>query len=251
MNSEINPEKAATGDAREIERFNALAATWWDSEGPMWPLHKLNRFRVAVIRQQLVNLGRIDPDQTQPLNGYHVLDIGCGGGILSESLARLGAQVTAVDLADQNIQIARQHGAQSGLDIEYLCGEVADLEGQFDLVFNMEVVEHVADLESFFRASSARVKPGGIMFLSTINRTIKSFLFAILGAEYILRLLPRGTHQWSKFVAPSTISELASHNGLDTVQIEGVSLNPFNHRYKLSRSTAVNYMMTLAKDSNA
>lgn len=233
----------ATEDKFEIERFNQLATTWWNPEGPMWPLHLLNQFRVEVILDVLHKQGIISPINTKPLEGMSVLDIGCGGGILSESLCKLGAEVTGLDLAKNNISIAMQHAQKANLDIQYLCAEIGTVEKQFDLVFNMEVVEHVADLDSFMKASCLRVNRGGCLFLSTINKTMKSYLFAIIGAEYILQLLPRGTHQWSKFVTPETLQDITTQHGLQTVWQSGISLNPFNKHYKLVQSMAVNYMM--------
>ena len=232
-----------TTDADELQRFNRLAATWWDPDGPMWPLHLLNRFRVRVIEQVLRDSGVIAGDSSQPLQGLDVLDIGCGGGILLESLARLGARVTGVDPAANNIAIARQHAESEQLEIRYLQTEVGELNGQFDLVFNLEVVEHVANLEAFMQASCERLKPGGTQFLSTINRTCKSYVFAILGAEYVLRLLPKGTHQWHKFVRPEELTQLLQQQGLATVWSSGVALNPFNRRYRLTKSHRVNYML--------
>jgi len=243
----VTSEPSKTADDKEIARFNALAATWWDSQGPMWPLHRLNQFRIKILLQQLAQQSRIDSNSKLPLHGKQVLDIGCGGGILSESLAKLGAQVVAIDLAENNTAIARQHAAEQGVDIDYRCQEAGTFSAQFDLVFNMEVVEHVANLEAFLEASCQHVKPGGLMFLSTINRTLKSYLFAILGAEYVLKLLPKGTHQWSKFVKPATLSSLLSDNGLDTIWRQGVSLNPFNKSYHTTESLAVNYMLAATK----
>ncbi|RLT97392.1 bifunctional 2-polyprenyl-6-hydroxyphenol methylase/3-demethylubiquinol 3-O-methyltransferase UbiG [Ketobacter sp.] len=232
-----------TTDDKEIAQFNRLASTWWDSTGPMWPLHLLNRFRVQVILDVLQQRGVVDAAHSQPLNGVTALDIGCGGGILSESLARLGAQVTGLDMAENNVAIARQHAASSGLDIRYLHQEVDSLDERFDLVFNMEVVEHVANLDAFLAASCQRLAPGGTMFISTFNRTIRSYLIGIVGAEYILNLLPRGTHQWRKFVPPANLHTLLKTHNLDTVWQTGVSLNPFTKTYATTQSTAVSYML--------
>ncbi|MBA53106.1 MAG: bifunctional 3-demethylubiquinol 3-O-methyltransferase/2-polyprenyl-6-hydroxyphenol methylase [Pseudomonadales bacterium] len=238
---------SSTTDADEIERFNQLAATWWDTSGPMWPLHLLNQFRVQLILAVLTDQRQIDPGKEHPLTGFTALDIGCGGGILSEALAKLGANVTGVDMAEKNVAIARHHATQNKLDIRYLCQEVSGLDEQFDLVFNMEVVEHVSDLETFLNACCERVQPGGMMFLSTINRTWKSYLFAILGAEYVLNLLPKGTHQWSKFVSPQKVEALFQQHSLDTIWQTGVSLNPFKKRYSPTQSMAVNYMLAARK----
>lgn len=227
----------------EIQRFNHLASTWWDDNGPMWPLHLLNRFRVKVILDVLASKNIISADSDLPLQGFNVLDIGCGGGILSESLHNLGARVTGIDLAEKNIQIAQQHAARQNLDIRYLCQEVSSLKKEFDLVFNMEVVEHVGNLKTFMMACNEKVKPGGHMFVATINRTLKSFLFAIIGAEFILRLLPRGTHNWQCFVTPDEIKVLLKKGNMDTQWISGIAMNPFNRQFRLTRSTSVNYML--------
>lgn len=236
-----------TADEKEIAQFNRLAATWWNSAGPMWPLHLLNQFRVQVIVDVLQQLGAIDAEHSQPLTGLSVLDIGCGGGILSESLAHLGAHVTGLDMAENNVAIARQHAASSDLDIRYLHQEVDSLDERFDLVFNMEVVEHVSNLDAFMTASCQRLAPGGTMFISTFNRTIRSYLIGIVGAEYVLNLLPRGTHQWRKFVPPATLHTLLQTHNLDTVWQTGVSLNPFSKTYATTQSTAVSYMLAATK----
>jgi 2-polyprenyl-6-hydroxyphenyl methylase/3-demethylubiquinone-9 3-methyltransferase len=237
----------STSDPKEMARFNALAATWWDSNGPMWPLHKLNQFRVQVILDILHEQSTINKHSEQPFSGQHILDVGCGGGILSESLAALGANVTGIDTAKNNILIAQQHAADNNLPIHYQHIEVAELNTQYDMVFNMEVVEHVTDLPKFMRHCNSRVKSGGTLFLSTINRTLKSYLIAILGAEYILQLLPRGTHQWNKFVAPETLGKMLEEDNLAPFWCNGVSLNPITKQFKLARSLAVSYMMAAHK----
>lgn len=242
-----NLSGAGTGDAAEIARFNALAATWWDTAGPMWPLHLMNRFRIEVILDVLHRQGRIDRNKAQPLTGLQVLDVGCGGGILAETLARLGAQVTGIDLAERNIQIARKHATQSGLAIEYRTQDVTGLSGSFDLIFNMEVVEHVGDLASFLPACHERLKPGGITFISTLNKTPLSFLVAIIGAEYVLGLLPRGTHQWRKFVSPSTLETLLGASGLSIFWRSGMRMNPWRRTFALQRSMAVSYLLAAQK----
>ena len=241
-----NPQPT-TSDPAEIQRFNQLAATWWNPDGPMWPLHLLNRFRLELILNVLHDQGTIDRYQPKPLAGKSVLDIGCGGGILSEALCRLGAQVTATDTAANSIKIAKQHATGAKLDIHYHCTDIASLSEQFDLVFNLEVVEHVTDLRAFMSASCERVADGGSLFLSTINKSLKSYLFAIIGAEYVLRLLPKGTHRWSKFVTPNIMQNILSEQGLEVFWRSGVSLNPFNKQYKLVQSEAVNYMMAANK----
>ncbi|HEX4937609.1 MAG TPA: bifunctional 2-polyprenyl-6-hydroxyphenol methylase/3-demethylubiquinol 3-O-methyltransferase UbiG [Candidatus Kapabacteria bacterium] len=238
-----------TGDAKEIARFNALAATWWNPSGPMWPLHKMNEFRVQVILDVLHVQGLIDRHQPQPLQGLQVLDIGCGGGILSEALARLGARVTGIDLAERNIRIAQQHAASSGLNIEYRVQDVTQLRESFDLIFNMEVVEHVGDLPTFMQACQAQLKPGGITIASTINRTLLSYLIAILGAEYVLKLLPKGTHRWRKFVTPQELETLLNAGGVDCFWRAGIRVNPWRRSFALHPSMAVNYMLAGKKQA--
>lgn len=233
----------ATGDADEIRRFNALASLWWDDSGPMWTLHYLNRFRIEVILDVLHRQGTIDRTQAQPFAGLQVLDIGCGGGILSETLARLGAQVTGIDLAERNIRIAQEHAAQSGLEIQYRVQDVTTLTEDFDLIFNMEVVEHVGNLPAFMQACYARLKPGGTTIASTLNRTPLSFLFAIIGAEYILKLLPKGTHQWRKFVKPAELEQLLANAGVDCFWRSGIRTNPWRRTFALQPSMAVNYIL--------
>lgn len=236
-----------TGDNAELSRFNSLARMWWNPDGPMWTLHAMNQFRIQVILDVLAEQGRIDRRADHPLQGMRVLDIGCGGGILSETLARLGAEVTGIDLAERNIRIAQEHAKAQDLDIEYRYQDVTTLHDAFDLIFNMEVVEHVADLPAFMSACYRNLKPGGITFVSTINRTPLSFLLAIVGAEYILRLLPKGTHQWRKFVEPPILQALLQQSGLKLCWSSGVRFNPFRRHFSLQSSTAVSYMLAASK----
>lgn len=237
-----------TGNCEEIEKFNALAATWWNPDGPMWPLHKLNHVRLPFILQALSREGFGGDDPAYPLRALKVLDIGCGAGLLSESMASLGASVTGVDPADRNIAIATSHAEQSGLDIEYLEGSVETLQDRdFDIVLNMEVVEHVDNLPFFMSRCNALTRPGGMQFLATINRNPLSWLVAIVGAEYVLRWLPRGTHQWRKFVKPDELESMLANDGLELREKRGVSVNPFNRAYTVTRFTGVNYMMAARK----
>lgn len=236
MTASINPQ--------EIARFNALAATWWDPEGPMWPLHRLNAARVPFILETLRAHMAVDAAAARPLEGLRVLDIGCGAGLLSESMAGLGATVTAVDPAEQNIRIARDHARREGLDIDYRVGTVDALEGlQFDVVLNMEVVEHVEHLPLFMAQCCALTAPGGMQFVATINRNPLSWLVAIVGAEYVLRWLPRGTHQWRKFVTPAEATAMLAEGGLSVVEQRGVVVNPLVRAIKTSGFMGVNYML--------
>lgn len=245
MNETVNLQDA-TVDPRETEYYQRMAAFWWDRDGPFWPLHGLNALRVDWIRERLcAHLGR-DPRDEAPLAGLRVLDIGCGGGILSESMARLGARVTGIDVVGKNIGIASLHAAGEGLDIDYRLVTASDLARRgerFDVVLNMEVVEHVADLPAFMAACCELVAPGGVQFVATINRNPKSWLFAIVGAEYVLRLLPRGTHRWRAFRRPAEVESLLHAGGLRTVERSGVRLNPFARHFSLGPGLGVNYML--------
>jgi len=224
---------------KELDQFNGLADVWWDASGPMWPLHKLNHLRAPFVQQSIqTHFG------AGSLEGITILDIGCGAGLLSEAMAELGATVTGVDPAARNILIARQHAQQSKLDIEYLEGSIEVVAGRcFDVVLNMEVVEHVEDLKAFMSACNRAVAPGGLEIVATLNRNIRSFVFAILGAEYILGWLPKGTHQWRKFVTPTELKRLLAADALQTFDQAGVSVNPFTRAYRVSKDTRVNYML--------
>ncbi|MEJ2385064.1 MAG: bifunctional 2-polyprenyl-6-hydroxyphenol methylase/3-demethylubiquinol 3-O-methyltransferase UbiG [Xanthomonadales bacterium] len=242
--------KDATVDPRETAYYQRMAAFWWDADGPFWPLHGLNELRVAWIRERLCAHFGASAEASPPLDGLRVLDIGCGGGILSESMARLGARVTGIDVVEKNIRIASLHAAAQDLDIDYRLVTASDLaagDERFDVVLNMEVVEHVADLPAFMAACTELVTPGGVMFVATINRTVKSWLFAKIGAEYVLRLLPRGTHRWREFRQPAEVEALLNAAGLDVLQRTGVKLNPFSRHFSLVANMNVNYMLLAAR----
>jgi 2-polyprenyl-6-hydroxyphenyl methylase/3-demethylubiquinone-9 3-methyltransferase len=229
-----------------VAYYERLAHLWWDATGPFWPLHRLNGLRVGYIRDQVCAALARDPGGERPFDGLSALDIGCGGGILSEAMARLGARVTGIDPTERNVVIARRHAKDSGLDIEYRhsTAEVSAAAGEtYDLVLNMEVVEHVADLQAFMAAATALVRPGGVMVLATLNRTPLSWLFGIVGAEYLLRWLPRGTHRWDRFVRPAEAEALLRRQGLRVTARSGVRVNPFTRHFALTRSMAVNYML--------
>jgi len=241
---------AGTVDPAEIAKFEAMADAWWDPTGKFKPLHRLNPVRVRFIRDRLAaKLGR-NPEEPEPLRGLSILDIGCGGGLLAEPLARLGAEVTGIDAAERNIAIARRHAENVGVRVTYLpCAaehlavQVGPDGGtQFDAVLAMEIVEHVADLNAFFEAASGLLKPGGTMFVATLNRTVKSFAFAIVGAEYVLRWLPRGTHDWRRFLRPSELARQLRGQGLEMKELAGVGYDPIGDSFSISRDCAVNYM---------
>ena len=233
-------------DQAEIERFSRLAADWWDPRGPMAPLHKFNPVRLAYIRDQAAARFDRNPKKLDCLKGMRLLDIGCGGGILSEPLARLGAEVVGVDPSEENINAARAHAEDTRITVDYratTAEELAASNERFDVVLAMEVVEHVADLDAFVATCATMVKPAGLMIAATINRTLKSFALAIVGAEYVLRWLPRGTHQWDKFVTPVELESAIESNDLQVIGERGVIYNPFADRWQLSSDMDVNYML--------
>jgi 2-polyprenyl-6-hydroxyphenyl methylase / 3-demethylubiquinone-9 3-methyltransferase len=235
-----------TVDPAEVARFSALSAEWWDPRGKMRPLHKFNPVRLGYIRDVACRKFSRNPRQVDCLAGLRMLDIGCGGGILSEPLARLGAAVVGADPSQTNIEAARLHAAQSGVTIDYratTAEALAAASERFDLVLAMEVVEHVADLRLFVRSCADMVKPGGLMIAATINRTLKSFALAIVGAEYILRWLPRGTHQWDRFVTPNELEAAMGRGGLMLSAETGVTYNLIEDAWRLATDTDVNYML--------
>jgi 2-polyprenyl-6-hydroxyphenyl methylase / 3-demethylubiquinone-9 3-methyltransferase len=244
MNRE--PGAATTVDDDEIARFGRVAGQWWNPHGPMAALHRFNPVRLAYIRDRAAVHFNRDPKHLDSLAGLRILDIGCGGGILCEPLARLGASVVGADPSESNIAVARQHAMQAGLTIDYrsTSAEVLAQAGEsFDVVLAMEVVEHVTDVGLFVDSAAAMVKPGGLLFAATINRTAKSFALAIVGAEYLLRWLPRGTHQWSKLVTPDELEIAIEQAGLKVSDETGVVYNLFADRWQLGADMDVNYMM--------
>lgn len=238
--------RASSIDSAEVERFSRMAATWWDPKGPMSALHKFNPQRLGYIRDQAAkNFGR-HPRKLDCLKGLRILDIGCGAGILSEPLARLGASMVGADPAEENIEVARAHAEETGVDVDYratTAEALAEAGEKFDIVLAMEVVEHVVDVPAFVDSCATMVKPGGLMIAATLNRTLKSFALAIVGAEYVLRWVPRGTHQWDKFVKPEELERAFEDSGLDIIGERGVIYNPLADRWQLSSDMDVNYMM--------
>jgi 2-polyprenyl-6-hydroxyphenyl methylase/3-demethylubiquinone-9 3-methyltransferase len=238
----------ATGtvDPDEVARFAALADDWWNPGGPFRPLHQLNPVRLAFIRDRLVRHFARDPASLTPFAGLRLLDIGCGGGLIAEPMARLGADVVGLDATDKNIRVARLHAARSGLAIDYRCAAAEDLVAEparFDVVLALEVIEHVAALEPFVAACGRLLAPGGVLVAATLNRTAKAWALAIVGAEYVLGWLPRGTHRWAKFVRPAELAGALRRSGLAVAELTGVGYDPLAGAWSLSRDLAVNYMV--------
>jgi 2-polyprenyl-6-hydroxyphenyl methylase/3-demethylubiquinone-9 3-methyltransferase len=250
----MSADARTTIDQSEVDRFSAMAAEWWDPTGKFKPLHKINPVRLAYIRDMVcAHYGR-DPKAHRPLEGLRVLDIGCGGGLLSEPVARMGASVLGADASEKNIKIAMTHSAQSGAEVDYraVTAEALAAQGEtFDIVLNMEVVEHVADVEFFLSTCASMVRPGGLMLVSTINRTMKAAALAIIGAEYVLRWLPRGTHQYEKLVRPEEIEGPLATSGMGVVEMKGVFFNPLQNQWNLSSDIDVNYMVLASRPASA
>lgn len=236
-----------TVDADEVERFSRIAEEWWDFNGKFKPLHRINPLRIGYIRDQAAAHFGHEAEQNKPLEGLSLLDIGCGGGLICEPMRRLGAEVTGIDASEKNIAVAGLHARQGGLDIHYRAttAEALGEEGkQFDVVLALEIVEHVADVAGFVLAAAALVKPGGLMVWSTMNRTPKAYALAILGAEYVLRWLPKGTHDWQKFLKPSELAGHLRQNGIAVTHMTGMVMNPLNFSWRLEeKDLSVNYLL--------
>lgn len=244
------PPAAPSVDPDEIARFTAIAEEWWDPHGKFRPLHRFNPVRLQYIRDAVCRHFGRDPKALTPFSGLSLLDIGCGGGLLSEPMTRLGAAVTGVDAGERNVKTALVHARAEGLDIDYRAGTAEGLaaEGaQFDVILNMEVVEHVVSVPDFIATCGSLLKPGGLMFCATLNRTVKSYALAIVGAEYVLRWLPRGTHDWSKFVTPAELTAALEGAGLIQSDRSGVAYDPLADRFHLTSDVAVNYMILAEK----
>ncbi len=238
-------------DPAEVAKFTAMAAEWWDPKGKFRPLHKFNPVRLGFIRDTIEAQFNLRAGARKPFEGLRVLDIGCGGGLVSEPMARLGAKMTSVDASEANIKTAMTHARQGGLDIDFRAGTVEALiengEAGFDVVLNLEVVEHVADPAQFLKDCASLVKPGGLMIVATLNRTAKAFALAIVGAEYVLGWLPRGTHEFEKFLRPDEIEPPLRAAGLKVAPPQGVSFNPISDQWRLSDDTKVNYLMVATR----
>lgn len=238
--------QAGSIDPGEVEKFSALAAEWWDPAGKFAPLHKFNPVRLRFVRDWAARHFARQAQSLHPFDGLTLLDIGCGGGLLAEPMARLGFAVTGADASERNIEIARIHATQSRLPIDYRCATAESLAAAnlaYDVVLNMEVVEHVADLKLYLDASARLVKPGGVMFVATLNKTLKSLALAKFGAEYVLRWLPPGTHDWNRFIEPDKLQALLRDAGLRVLALQGLSFDPLSWDWRLSADTDVNYIV--------
>jgi 2-polyprenyl-6-hydroxyphenyl methylase/3-demethylubiquinone-9 3-methyltransferase len=237
-------------DPQEVAKFSKIADEWWDPTGKFRPLHQINPLRINYIKQQIMQHFQQGNDTLFPLNDLNIIDIGCGGGILAEPIARLGANLTAIDASEQNIKVAKLHAEKMQLNIDYQAisiEQLASTGAKFDVVLNMEVIEHVADIDSFMQACCSVLKPGGLMFIATLNRTVKSYMLAIVGAEYILNWLPRGTHSWKKFLNPSEIAKLLRKHQLSILELKGMEYHLLKGHWYLSDNLDVNYLLTASK----
>ena len=240
--------KSNTINKLEIAKFSKIAAEWWSPNGKFKPLHKFNPIRIKYLKENIIEHFKLKQTNS-PLKGLNILDIGCGGGLLSEPITRLGAKVTAIDASKKNIQVAKFHAKKNSLKINYLCSspEKLNLNKKFDVVLNMEIVEHVEDLNFFIKKSSNLLKKNGLMFIATLNKTFKSYMFAIIGAEYVLRWLPIGTHDWEKFVKPDNLVSLAINSNLKLKKLSGMKFNPIIDNWSLSNDKSVNYIAKFKK----
>ena len=234
---------------KEIEKFSNMAAEWWDPEGKFKPLHKFNPIRIKYIKENIIKEFQLK-NKKYPLSGINVLDIGCGGGLLSEPMCRLGANVTAIDASNKNIAIANLHAKKNNLKINYICSspEKLNTTKKFDVILNMEIVEHVEDVDFFLKSCANLLKKNGLMFVATINKTLKSYIFAIVGAEYVLRWLPIGTHEWEKFVKPEELKSILIKNNLNLKKIDGMNFNILKDEWNVSKDLSVNYIAEFKKN---
>ena len=241
--------KNNTINKEEIEKFSKIAEEWWNPEGKFKPLHKFNPVRISYLKENIIETFKLDNKKT-PLKNVKILDIGCGGGLLSEPMCRLGALVTGIDASKKNINIAKLHCKKNNLKINYFCSspEKFKTKDKFDVILNMEIVEHVEDINFFLKSCTNLLKKNGIMFVATLNKTLKSYIFAIVGAEYILRWLPIGTHEWEKFVKPSELISILKKNNLKLDKIDGMIFNILTNRWKVSKDKSVNYIAKFIKN---
>jgi len=234
---------------KEIEKFSKIATEWWNPKGKFKPLHKFNPIRIRYIRDNIIQNFKLK-DVTKPLKKIDILDIGCGGGLLSEPMQRLGANVTGIDASTKNIKIAKLHAKKNNLDINYIYSspEKLKIKKKFDVILNMEIIEHVEDVQFFLKSCSKLLKKNGLMFVATINKTLKSYMFAIVGAEYVLRWLPIGTHEWEKFVKPEELKIIMSKNNLTLKKLDGMNFNIIKNEWNISGDLSVNYIAEFVKN---
>ena len=235
--------KNNTINKKEIEKFSKIAEEWWDPTGKFKPLHKFNPIRISYIKEKIINSFKLK-NSDKPLQKIRLLDIGCGGGLLSEPMSRLGAEVTGIDASEKNIQVAKLHAKKNNLKINYLTASPENLkiDRKFDVILNMEIIEHVEDVDIFLKSCSSLLKKEGIMFVATINKTLKSYLFAIIGAEYILRWLPIGTHEWDKFIDPNDLIKISKKYNLQLQNLDGMKFNIFTDKWSISSDKSINYI---------
>ena len=234
---------------KEIEKFSNMADEWWDPHGKFKPLHKFNPIRIKYIKENIINQFKTT-NKDKPLSGINILDIGCGGGLLSEPMSRLGANITGIDASIKNIKIAKLHAKKNRLKINYICSspEKLKITKKFDVILNMEIVEHVEDISFFLKSCSKLLKKNGLMFVATINKTLKSYVFAIVGAEYILRWLPIGTHEWEKFVKPEELKKILTKNNLSLKKFDGMHFNIIKDEWSITKDLSVNYIAKFLKN---
>ena len=241
--------KTSTINKKEIEKFSRIAEEWWDPTGKFKPLHKFNPIRISYIKEKIINSFKLE-NSDKPLQKIRLLDIGCGGGLLSEPMSRLGAEVTGIDASEKNIQVAKLHAKKNNLKINYLTASPENLkiDRKFDVILNMEIIEHVEDVDIFLKSCSSLLKKEGIMFVATINKTLKSYLFAIIGAEYILRWLPIGTHDWNKFIKPEELENILNKENFFTLDLKGLKFNLLLKKWARSSDLSVNYIISSFKN---
>ena len=241
--------KNNTINKKEIDKFSKIAEEWWDPNGKFKPLHKFNPIRISYIKENIIKSFKLNQKKS-PLKNIKVLDIGCGGGLLSEPVSRLGAKVTAIDASKKNIEVAKLHAKKNDLKINYICTspEKLKIKDQFDVILNMEIVEHVENVDLFLKSCSKLLKKNGIMFVATLNKTLKSYVFAIIGAEYILRWLPIGTHEWEKFLKPEKLISILKNNNLDVEKVNGMKFNILTDKWSVSEDKSINYIAKFIKN---
>ena len=241
--------KNNTINKKEIEKFSKIAEEWWNPEGKFKPLHKFNPIRISYIKENIIKTFKLE-NKKNPLKNIKILDVGCGGGLLSEPMCRLGATVTGIDASDKNISVAKLHSEKTNLKINYFCSspEKLKIKDKFDVILNMEIVEHVEDVNFFLESCNNLLKKDGIMFVATLNKTLKSYIFAIVGAEYILRWLPIGTHEWEKFLKPEDLISIQKKYNLKLDKIDGMSFNILKNEWSVSDDKSVNYIAKFIKN---